>query len=63
MRHDGVKHLRNTNTWTILKFMRANCYKASTCFGAVISPSSENWHKNVFKTYSNNFDLIFRSLF
>jgi hypothetical protein len=24
-----------------------------TCFGAIYSPSSENWHQNLFKTYVN----------
>ena len=28
-------------------------YIVPTCFGAIISPSSENWKKNLFKTYNN----------
>ena len=28
-------------------------YIALTCFGAIISPSSESRHQNFFKTYNN----------
>jgi len=63
MRHDGVQNLRNTKKCTILEFMRTIFYIASTCFGVVISPSSENWHKNLFKTYSNKVDLIYLFMF
>jgi len=43
----------DTNKRTILYCMRTITYIASTCFGAIISPSSGSWHQNFLQTHSN----------
>jgi len=49
--HDDEANSRITNKCNILLFTRSILHKASTCFGAIISPSSGSWHnfnKNLY---------------